>query len=198
MKTFKELEKEVFDIGMIVVSNGIKTASLDRKLIFDDFFSKFCEFNNLCIKIAETKAFEIQTLKSAKQAINVFRIGMRHLSGFVDSLKFFLQNDMPVKELLKDIFKVKNQFEKMLSVMENYQFKDSNFYYEILQDKKINELSVEIVSLFNDVCVFIEKENKYGSFVADLNKLTKRGLKYNSFKTFDLENADVVSKVVSY
>lgn len=86
----------------------------------------------------------------------------------------------------------------MLSVMENYQFKDNNFYYEILQDRKINELSVEIISLFNDVCVFIEKENKYGSFVADLNKLTKRGLKYNSFKTFDLENADVVSKVVNY
>lgn len=104
MNTFKELEKEVFDIGMVVLSNEIKTASLDKKLIFEDFFSKFCVFNDLCVKIAETKAFEIQTLKSAKQAINVFRIGMRHLSGFVDSLKFFLKNDMPVKRFTKRYF----------------------------------------------------------------------------------------------
>lgn len=90
--------------------------------------------------------------------------------------------------------KIKYEFEKIISCIDNYCFKLNNRTFDILQDKMINVLCCDNIRLFESVADVLKKTNNYNSFTIDVERMSKRYNYFNKISTFDLENADVSSK----
>lgn len=191
---FKELERKVFDCGMAFASKKAKVQSFDEDYpCFKQWLDTFCEYSNWCVKIAETKAFEVQTLKSARSLIGAFRVGMITLNAQSEQLKQWLKNGNDISVVMRDIFKVKEQFEKIMSCVENYSFKKEQRTYAIPQDKQINNAVVDCVRLYGLIAKLL-KDTHYASFRNEAERYAKRYEYLKTIKTYDLDDAEVVSK----
>lgn len=192
MKSFKELEKELFDAGMKFASKKAASLSFDDKFIlFEDFLNKFISYNQECIKIAETRVYDVLTLKSAKDVVDSFRVNYIHLMAFIKQIQMWLKKDSNNKEVIKRFLKVKYEFEGIMSCIDNYLFKFNHREYGILQDKEINEFCLKILVLFYKISDYLEK---FPSIKNDIAIMKKRYEYLNKITTQNLEDADVVSK----
>lgn len=192
MKSFKELEKELFDAGMKFASKKAASLSFDDKFIlFEDFLNKFVSYNQECIKIAETRVYDVLTLKSAKDVVDSFRVNYIHLMAFIKQIQMWLKKDSNNKEVIKRFLKVKYEFEGIMSCIDNYLFKFNHREYGILQDKEINEFCLKILVLFYKISDYLEK---FPSIKNDIAIMKKRYEYLNKITTQNLEDADVVSK----
>lgn len=191
---FKELERKVFDCGMAFASKKAKVQSFEEDYqCFKQWLDTFCEYSNWCVKIAETKAFEIQTLKSAKSLIGAFRVGMATVNAQSEQLSEWIKEGNDISVVMKNVFKIKEQFEKIMSCVENYAFKKEQRVYLIPQDKRINNAIVNTVHIYGLIAKLL-KDTHYASFRNEAERYAKRYEHLKTIKTYDLDDSEVVSR----
>lgn len=190
MNDFFEIQKSIVDIGLRVVSKN--------SIYFDKHFEKFSntvlKFNKICTKIAETKTFDVETLKDAKDVVNVFRVNMKLLNALNEVLQLWLEEGKEVKKVLILVFKIKREFEAILSCIEKYAFKLNQRIYDIPQDRDINMQIVQTMESFELICNSLKTMNNYSSFVMDIERMNKRYNYIKNVPTYVLRKADIVTK----
>lgn len=192
---FKELEKTLFDLTNLLTSKVAKKTTIeDEFLIYSDFHNQLNNYSKECFKIAETKVYNILTLKSAKDIISSFRVILDALNLSIEYINRFIENGKEIYELINNIKEIKTNFEKIMSCIDNYLFKFNQREYGILQDEDINVICKKIIKLFKIICINMKSKN-YDSFVMDIERMNKRyEIMLKNTKTLDLRNADVTSK----
>lgn len=192
---FKELEKELFDLALFHTSKkASKLSNEDKEKLFNTILNKLCSFNKECVKIAETQVYNILTLSNAKDVIDAFRFNLDLLKALTNKLSLNIEKNESLESDIRNIFKVKKEFETIMSVIENYAFKLNQRVYDIPQDEEINNTICAIMNLFTLIVEVLKEEKQYGSFIMDIERMNKRYNFIYKCHTLSLRKSDVVSK----
>lgn len=197
MIDFEELEDKIFSLGMQFASKKSSIWSFEEEQnTFDELLNNLVVYNNIIIKTAETKVFNVQTIKDAKELIKAFRIGIDYLNSSVNRIKIRFEEGKTIKSLIENLFIVKKSFEDLISAIDNYLLKLNGREYAILNDYQINCACVRIIEMFYELADYFNEQKIYGSFVNDISRMCKRYNYFKNIQTIDLRNAIVVSKTI--